>query len=78
MAARIAERLGMDRAEVERKLNEAMISGGEEGIRRALQSLIEALAGPPSSPPASPYGPATQEVPTPPIITSPQIPIPGS
>lgn len=76
MAAWIAERLGMDRAEVERKLNEAMISGGEEGLQQALQALIQAIAGPPTDPPSSPYGPATQEIPTPPIIQIP-IPIPG-
>lgn len=74
LGAAIASKFGADQAEVEKSLNDAMVSGGEEGIKQLLKKMIEGLAGNPVEPQQSPYGPATQEKPTPPIINSPSIP----
>lgn len=50
LAASIAGGLGMDEAKVREELNDALISAGEAGLRRAIRGIIEAIAGSPTSP----------------------------
>ncbi|MGZ5441097.1 MAG: OmpA family protein [Thermoanaerobaculia bacterium] len=72
----LAAGVGFDQNRVRRALDEAMVSGGEEGLKRLLRAMFEALAGPPAGRPDSPYGPPVQEVPRPPILQLPPIPLP--
>jgi outer membrane protein OmpA-like peptidoglycan-associated protein len=76
IAAELAGGLGFDKETVQRSLDEAMVSGGEEGLKALLRAMIEALAGPPTSRPERPFGPVTPELPRPPVITSPPLPLP--
>lgn len=73
LGGRIASEFGMDEDDVRRQLDEAMIDGGEAGLKALLRALIIAVAGPPVSPPTSPTGPHLPEV-TPPgtrVFTTP-------
>lgn len=73
MAGRIAGGLGMNEAKVQKKLDDAMVSGGEAGLKAALRALIEAIAGSPTSRPRSPTGPAVSEIPGPRVFNLPPI-----
>jgi hypothetical protein len=66
----------MDEATIQRQLDDAIVSGGEAGLREALRALLQGLLGPPTSPPPNQYGPPLEELPTPPIIQTPAIPLP--
>ena len=76
LAAHIASGLGFDETQTRHKLDDALINGGEAALREALRALIQAIVGPPVSPSSNQYGPALQEMPTPPIIQTPPIPLP--
>lgn len=76
LAARIAGKLGMDKAQVKKQLDDAFTSAGEEGLRQALQALLEAIAGKKlTEPPPNQYGPQVDEPDTH-ILKLPPIPIP--
>ena len=74
IAARMAAELGMDEAEIRDKLDDAMISGGEEGLKAILKAVLEAVFGP-----ATEVSPGQQapfpvpELPRAPVINLPPI-----
>jgi len=79
LGGRMASELGMNRGDITRSLNDAMISGGEEGLKKLLEMIIEAVAGSPARQPNN-TGPSLPErdIPGTRIFNSPRIPIPGS
>lgn len=72
----IAAWFHLDRGQVTNTLDQAFASGGEAAVKAILNAVIQQLAGPPAHAPDSPTGPAVNEVPTPPVIHTPQIPTP--
>jgi len=64
LGAKIAKAFGYDELQVRRDLNQALIDGGEEGLKAALKELLK-KASPPVEPQSNPYGPATNEIPFP-------------
>jgi outer membrane protein OmpA-like peptidoglycan-associated protein len=73
IAASIAGRIGFDESQVRKDLDEAMVSGGEEGLKELLRAFLERIAGPPVGRPENPYGPPVSELPRPPILSLPPI-----
>ena len=74
IAARLAKAFGFDEEKTRKALDDAMVKGGEEGLKKMLGAILGAVAGPPSSAPPNPTGPPLQERPMPGTLSLPPIP----
>jgi hypothetical protein len=61
LGADVASGLGLDRERTRRALDDAIVRGGEAGLKALLRMMIEAAAGPPSSRPPNLSGPPFPE-----------------
>lgn len=74
VAARLASTFGLDENETRKALDDAMVKGGEEGLKQVLKAILQGVAGQPSTPPPNPTGPPLQERPMPGTLSGPPIP----
>jgi outer membrane protein OmpA-like peptidoglycan-associated protein len=71
-----AASVGVDRKWAKEKIDQGIAKGVEAGLKEALSSILEAIAGPPTERPSSETGPGALEWPKPTIIPIP-VPLPG-
>ncbi len=77
LGALIAGKLGANQAEIEKGLDNALVSAGEEGLKQLLEMIIEGVSGSPTARPENPYDPSMPpEIEQPTILMFPPIPLP--